>query len=204
MEEVIPFIIIMMIFSHYLFIYICVYIYIYIYTHTFFFGHMAFGILVPWAGIQPTPPVEETQSPNHWSGKSHRDRFKGLWKKVSGCFFSWRICYLLNGWSSHNQRERRNGLREKGWGGSEWGRLFPVLAQAWVQQTRPPQGSGVGREGHQGRCATLGSCRSVSVICDSPSLWKWMQKGGRGVCFQAAKNSQQVKLTQPRRSLIRA
>ena len=59
LEEVIPFIIIMMIFSHYLFIYI--------YTH--FFGHMAFGILVPWAGIEPMTPALGGHSLNHWTTK---------------------------------------------------------------------------------------------------------------------------------------
>ena len=30
---------------------------------------MTCGILVPWPGIEPGPPVVEAQNPNHWTAR---------------------------------------------------------------------------------------------------------------------------------------
>ena len=35
----------------------------------FFFGHMAFGVLLPPLGIKNIPPALEAQSPNHWTAR---------------------------------------------------------------------------------------------------------------------------------------
>ena len=35
----------------------------------YLFGRAACGILVPWPGIEPTPPAVEVQSLNHWTTK---------------------------------------------------------------------------------------------------------------------------------------
>ena len=31
--------------------------------------HVACGNLVPWVGIEPSPPALEEQSPNHWTAR---------------------------------------------------------------------------------------------------------------------------------------
>ena len=46
----------------YLFMYLCIYLFL-------FFGHTACGILVPWPGIEPVPPVVEVQSLNYWAAR---------------------------------------------------------------------------------------------------------------------------------------
>ena len=41
--------------------------YCYNFFLSFFFGHVAYGILVPPAGIKPEPPALEVWSLNHWT-----------------------------------------------------------------------------------------------------------------------------------------
>ena len=40
----------------------------YLFFH-FWLCHKAYGILVPWPEIEPTPPALEAQSPNHWTAR---------------------------------------------------------------------------------------------------------------------------------------
>ena len=35
----------------------------------FFFGLVAYGILVPWPGMEPACPEVEAQRPSHWASK---------------------------------------------------------------------------------------------------------------------------------------
>ena len=64
----------------------CMYIYIYIYFFFFWFHHTAWGILVPWPGIEPRPPGVEVQSPNHWIAKQF------CWEIST--YMKWVILYL--------------------------------------------------------------------------------------------------------------
>ena len=45
----------------------------FLHSSLFFFSfwshHMACGILVPWPGIEPTPPAVEVQSLHHWTAR---------------------------------------------------------------------------------------------------------------------------------------
>ena len=181
----------MMIFSHYLFIYT-------------FFCHMAFGILVPWAGIEPTPPVEETQSPNHWSGKSHKDRFKGLWRRWAGAFFlEGSVIHWMAEVHTTKQKGEMDWERKDQRAGNEGG-CFLCYGSGLSAADSPSAGQRRGQGGASGAVCNFG-VMSLS-FCD---LWQAISpevnaEGREGVCFQAAKTSQQVKLTQPRRSLIRA
>ena len=74
--------------------------------HTyFFFGwhRVAYGILVPQAGIEPTSPAVEVWSPNHWS-----DREVPL---VSGHFFM--IHCSIHAWKIP-RTEEPGGLQSMG------------------------------------------------------------------------------------------
>ena len=43
--------------------------------HFFWPRHAAFGILVPWQGIEHMPPAVKVQSLNHWTAREIPDSF---------------------------------------------------------------------------------------------------------------------------------
>lgn len=44
--------------------------------------HMAYEIIVPWSGIEPVPPVLETENFNHWTAGEVLPTILGYWKTV--------------------------------------------------------------------------------------------------------------------------
>ena len=43
----------------------------YLFFYLFWLYHAACGILVPWLGIEPIPPVMEVWCLNHWTTRDH-------------------------------------------------------------------------------------------------------------------------------------
>ena len=65
----------------------------------FWLHHVAWGILVPWPGIEPLPPALEVRSPNHRTTREVPEVFL-LGTIQLGLFFffiHWVMLYLLNG-----------------------------------------------------------------------------------------------------------
>ena len=48
---------------------------------SFFFGHVAYGILVPRPGIEPRPSAMKVRSANHWTAREFPS--KSIFKEAS-------------------------------------------------------------------------------------------------------------------------
>ena len=55
----------------------------------FFFGHVAYRILVPWPGIEPMTPTGEVQSRNHWTS---REFHLWSWRTLKICSERHYLC----------------------------------------------------------------------------------------------------------------